>query len=151
MKKILEHGTTYGVHRFHFYKATLSEKSYLDSKIFEAASIEEHTKLGLSQSTIYAKIPSVTTYKYNPAKNFESDSQNFILDLNGKETFMEQKINFDLPIALSVGPERGFTREDINHFTNAGFKSIKISKTVLRVEHAIYSALAQLELIKNDF
>ena len=34
-KKILEHATTFGARRFHFYKAALSEKSYLDSKIFQ--------------------------------------------------------------------------------------------------------------------
>lgn len=149
MKKVLEHGTTFGVGHFHFYKAELSEKSYLDSKLFVNNEFNEFTKLGLSQSTIFDRMPKVKTYKYNPAKNFESISQKYILDLNGAETFLDTTIDFTQPIILSVGPERGFTPYDLEHFTNAGFKSIKISSTVLRVENAIFAAIAQLEMLRN--
>lgn len=147
-KKILEHGTTFGAASFHFYKATLSEKSYLDSKVFESTESDELIKLGLAQSATYDQLPKVSTYKYNPAEGFAHYEQKFILDLNGTETFLDQKIDFSKPIVVSVGPERGFAKEDLLHFTNAGFKSIKISKTILRVEHAIYSAVSQLEMLK---
>jgi RsmE family RNA methyltransferase len=150
MKKILEHATTFGANSFHFYQAALSEKSYLTSKIYESDSMSEITKLGLAQSTIYANTPDLKLYPYNPAKHFESYQQKFILDLNGKHTFLNEQIDFSKPIALSVGPERGFIQEDLDYFKTAGFKSIKISSTVLRVEHAIYSAISQLEMLKGD-
>lgn len=149
MKKILEHGSTYGVGNFHFYRAALSEKSYLDSKIFEKNSIEEHIHLGLSQSALYFREPKVFQYKYNPAKNFENISQKFILDLEGNKSFSDYNIDFDKPIVISIGPERGFITEDINRFREAGFQSVKVSESILRVEHAAYSAMAQLELLKK--
>ncbi len=150
MKKILEHATTYGANSFHFYQAALSEKSYLTSKIYEPDSMKELTTLGLAQSTIYAKNPELKLYPYNPATHFEAYQQKYILDLNGTHSFLDEKIDFSLPIALSIGPERGFIQEDLDYFKKAGFKSIKISSTVLRVEHAIYSAISQLEMLKGD-
>jgi len=150
MKKILEHATTFGANSFHFYQAALSEKSYLTSKIYEADSMNELTTLGLAQATIYAKKPELKLYAYNPATHFESFQQKYILDLNGTNSFLDEKIDFTQPIVLSVGPERGFIPEDLEYFKKAGFKSIKISSTVLRVEHAIYSAISQLEMLKGD-
>lgn len=150
MKKIIEHGTTFGANSFHFYQAALSEKSYLTSKIYDEQSMKELTMLGLAQSTIYSQAPELKLYPYNPAKNFESFDQKYILDLNGTHSFLEEKIDFSKPIVLSIGPERGFIKEDIEAFKNAGFKSIKISSTVLRVEHAVYSAISQLEMLKGD-
>lgn len=149
MKKILEHGATYGIGNFYFYRAALSEKSYLDSKIFEKESVEELLRLGLSQSALYFKEPIVHQHKYNPAKKFETIEQKFILDLEGDKSFADYKIDFNKPIVISIGPERGFITEDLVRFKEAGFKSVKVSESVLRVEHATYSALAQLEILKK--
>jgi RsmE family RNA methyltransferase len=150
-KKIIEHATTFGANSFNFYKATLSEKSYLDSKIFEMDSVNELINLGLSQSAIYSKVPDFNLYKYNPADKFQHYEEKYILDINGKHSFLDEKIDFSKPIAISVGPERGFASEDLANFTNAGFKSIKISKTILRVEHAVYATIAQLEMLRRNF
>ncbi|MBC7712766.1 MAG: RNA methyltransferase [Rhizobacter sp.] len=150
-KKVLEHSTTFGAKNIHFFKATLSEKSYLDSKVFEDC--EEYLLAGLSQSAIYGEIPSVKVDKYNPADSYKDHPQKFILDLNGKENFLQMSsgINFDTPVTLAIGPERGFISEDIERFHQAGFKSVKISSSILRVEHAIYSAVSQLELIRGRY
>jgi 16S rRNA (uracil1498-N3)-methyltransferase len=151
MKKILEHASTFGVSNFHFYKAELSEKSYLDSKIYETESINELLDLGLSQSALYATRPNVQLHKYNPASLFEQNNQKFILDLSGDKTFLDYEIDFKSPIMLSIGPERGFIKSDIELFHQAGFKSVKISSSILRVEHAVYSAISQLELLRKQF
>jgi len=152
-KKILEHGTTFGAHKIHFFNATLSEKSYMDSKVFESHESEAYLKLGLSQSATYYKLPAVKVDKFNPAKNYEGEKQKFILDLKESKSFLDyqEDIDFALPISLAIGPERGFVQEDLIKFHDAGFKSVKISSSVLRVEHAIYSSLSQLELIRGRF
>ncbi len=152
-KKILEHGTTFGAHKIHFFKATLSEKSYLDSKVFESLEREEYLKLGLSQSATYYKRPVVKVDKFNPAASYEGEKQKFILDLKESKSFLDYKdeIDFALPVTLAVGPERGFVQDDLIRFHEAGFKSVKISSSVLRVEHAIYSSVSQLELLRGRF
>ncbi len=152
-KKVLEHATTFGAKKIHFFKAALSEKSYLDSKVFESHEAEEYLLAGLSQSAIYGSIPELKTDKYNPADSYSETPQKFILDLNATENFLDLRssINFDTPVTLAIGPERGFISEDIARFHAAGFKSVKISSSILRVEHAIYSAVSQLELIRGRY
>lgn len=152
-KKILEHATTFGAKNIHFFKASLSEKSYLDSKVFEDSEMQEHLVAGLSQSAIYGELPLVKVDKYNPADSYKVLPQKFILDLNGKENFLQTALNidFNIPVTLAVGPERGFISEDIERFHQAGFKSVRISSSILRVEHAIYSAVSQLELIRGRY
>ena len=152
-KKILEHATTFGAQKIHFFKAALSEKSYLDAKVFEQKEMIEHLVAGLSQSALYSSLPTVKVDKYNPADSYKDIPQKFILDLNAKENFLDHRssINFDTTVTLAIGPERGFISEDIERFHQAGFKSIKISSSVLRVEHAIYSAVSQLELIRGRY
>jgi 16S rRNA (uracil1498-N3)-methyltransferase len=152
-KKVLEHATTFGAKKIHFFKAALSEKSYLDSKVFEESESLEYLLAGLSQSALYSAIPEVKVDKFNPADNYKEIPQKFILDLNAKENFLElsESINFDTPVTLAIGPERGFISEDIARFHEAGFVSVKISSSILRVEHAIYSAVSQLELIRGRY
>lgn len=150
-KKILEHGTTFGARRFHFFKAALSEKSYLDSKLFEAKAYEEFLLTGLSQAAIYADLPQFKLDIYNPAEQYKDRTQKFILDLKTDKSFLDVELDFSQPITLAVGPERGFIPDDLERFHHAGFTSIKISASILRVEHAVYSAVSQLELLRARF
>ncbi len=150
-KKILEHATTFGARRIHFFKAALSEKSYLDSKIFEDRACDEFLINGLSQATIYTALPEFKLDKYNPAENYKDAPQKFILDLKADKSFLDVEIDWSKPLTLAIGPERGWTNEDIERFHQAGFTSIKISSSVLRVEHAVYSAISQLELLRRHY
>lgn len=151
-KKIMEHGTTFGANSIHFFQADLSEKSYLASKVFKE--YEDFLKAGLSQSSIYGELPPVFLHHKNPASQYGELSQKFILDLSAKENFgtfvQNSPIDFSLPITLAIGPERGFSPKEIAAFHGAGFIGIKISASILRVEHAIYSAISQLELLKGN-
>lgn len=150
-KKILEHATTFGTRSFHFFKAALSEKSYLDSKIFEDKAYEEFLLAGLSQSALYSDLPKFKLDKYNPADSYASAPQKFILDIKTDKSFLDVNIDFSLPITLAIGPERGWIAEDLERFHAAGFTSVKISSSILRVEHAVYSAVSQLELLRKRY
>lgn len=150
-KKILEHATTFGAKKIHFFKATLSEKSYLDSKIFEDKAYEEFLLAGLSQSAIYTNLPEFKLDKYNPADQYQTAQQKFILDIKTDKSFLDVKLDLTKPVTLAIGPERGWIQEDIERFHAAGFTSVKVSSSVLRVEHAVYSAISQLELLRRKY
>ena len=107
-KKILEHGTTFGARRFHFFKAALSDKSYLDSKIFIDRAYEEFLVAGLSQAATYTHLPEFKLDKYNIAHQYKDTPQKYILDLDTDRTFLDLPIDFTRPITLAIGPERGF-------------------------------------------
>lgn len=155
-RKILEHGTTYGVRSFHFFTAELSEKSYLSSKIFSTDEGTELLKLGLAQSARYYRVPKVVTTLYNPAQSYADYDYKFVLDFEDAKKFNQLtlpdlSVNPAVKIALAIGPERGFRSGDIERFLSAGFQKVTISEAVLRVEHALYSSLAQLELLTNKY
>jgi len=138
-QKILEHGTCMGVSNFNFFTAVLSEKSYLDSKLF--LSPEKYLKYGLSQSGLYHKMPEVSL-----SKKF-SGEQKFILHPGNNKTFQDYSLDPTKKITLAIGPERGFTRTEVDEFKNLGFLEVSIGVPILRVEIATFAALGQLHLL----
>lgn len=150
IKKILEHGSTLGVGSFHFFKAELSEKSYMTSKVLTPEESNELCDLGLAQSGCYFQTPKVEVIPYLPNDRFANldKTQKFILDLETDKTFEDYPIDFSQPIHLAIGPERGWVKKEIEHFHQAGFQSVAISPTILRVEYAMAVSLGQLDMLK---
>ncbi|TDJ03674.1 MAG: RsmE family RNA methyltransferase [Deltaproteobacteria bacterium] len=148
IKKILEHATTLGVGSFDFFKADLSEKSYLDSKIFEQEKLEKYLCCGISQAAIYHQLPKVELHQkiLNDWKNRE---QKFILSPGSTRTFLDVQLDFSKRITLAIGPERGWTTTEVETFKQMGFIAIGISSAILRVETATFSSLGQLELLRT--
>ncbi len=159
MKKVLEHGTTFGVREFNIFNATLSEKSYLSSKIY-TDDVGDILTDGLAQSARYFNLPSIKLSKFNPAYLYQNYEYKFVLDFHNAKKFSKLPLpdfsslanTEDIPkIVLAIGPERGFIKDDLNYFTDNNFSPATISKSVLRVEHALFAALGQLELLTNRF
>lgn len=145
-KKILEHATTMGAKSFHFFSSDLSEKSYLDSKLFTEKKYLYHIKHGLSQSSTYSRWPELTLSRKTDGKIIEKNKQQFILSPFASQSFSTIDLDFSSPLTIAIGPERGWTKKEICHFKQKGFTEIKVSSSTLRVENATISALAQLEL-----
>jgi len=55
---------------------------------------------------------------------------------------IEQNVSAPTSIVLAVGPEGGFTEEEIQMFQNSGWKGLTIGQSILRVETAAISALS---------
>lgn len=152
-KKIFEHATTFGVRKIYFYKGELSEKSYFDAKIFQNEEWKKHAIAGLSQSTIYGLLPEVIILPKLELSQFKGNT--FVLDPSSNETFNSYKpliaenTHSLTPLTLALGPERGMANQELEKFHSANFKGIKISASILRVEHAIYASVAQLELLRG--
>ena len=150
MKKIMEHGTTMGITHFEIIRADLSEKSFLDSKIMQPEESSKFLKLGLAQARGRYQMPTVAVSPrtYRPsALPKENEEQRFFLDLRATRTFLQQSLNFEKPITLAIGPERGWSENERKAFLEAGFQPVLLSRVPLRVEHAVFSSLAQLELL----
>lgn len=159
MKKVLEHGTTYGIRSFDFFVASLSEKSYLTSKIFTAEK-DQQLHDGLSQSARYYQLPDVKIQNNNPAANYREYDYKFVLDFEDAKSFRDislpdlsllKKGDKAPKIVLAIGPERGFREVDLAPFIANGFQKVTISCAVLRVEHALYSCLSLLEMLTKKY
>jgi 16S rRNA (uracil1498-N3)-methyltransferase len=68
--------------------------------------------------------------------NENERSENFrdALDWSGREV--------PAPIAVAVGPEGGWTGEELSQFSAAGWRSVTLGSTILRAETAAIAALA---------
>jgi RsmE family RNA methyltransferase len=147
MKKLLEHATTFGANSFHILKAQLSEKSYATSKLYENNKYEEFLIDGLSQSKTYFKLPKVNISNYLNLSSLDSFENKFFLTFNSDHTFLDYKSQLSNPL-IAIGPERGWTKKEEEKLLEAGFIGIGISDTCLRVEHASFAAIAQIEMLR---
>lgn len=147
IKKVLEHASTFGIKSISLFKAQLSEKSYLQSKIYENEKYLDFIIDGLAQSKTYYQIPDFHLSKYLNFNQFKNFDNKYFLSLNSSDTFLSKEVEkLENPL-IAIGPERGWTKAEEQKLIENGFHPIGISRSTLRVEHAVFASLAQLEMI----
>lgn len=146
-KKIIEHACAMGLKKLTFFQTSLSEKSYLSSKIFEPASLEHLALLGLSQGARYCHRPIMTTNFNSSFPAFE-EGQHFFLSLQTEKNLHDYQVDFSHPLTLVIGPERGWSQQEEERARKLGHLPIKISPSILRVENALIHTLGVLEFLK---
>ncbi|POB12920.1 RsmE family RNA methyltransferase [Halobacteriovorax sp. DA5] len=146
MKKVFEHCSAMGASHFHIFKAILSDKSYLTSKVYER--FQELSELGVSQSAVFYKAPTLKkTYQYEDIE--AKGVQRFILSPYATTKLKDVKIDIERPLQLAIGPERGWTNQEINEFKNLGFEEISIGPSIMRVENASIAILGHLNQLMD--
>ena len=148
IKKVIEHGTSMGVREFIFFKADLSEKSYLTSKVFEKESLHQLTKLGLAQGAVFADRPNISIVSNLNEAIELAHGKRFILSLEAKNTFMDYNLAPKDQISLAIGPERGWTTQEEELLESQSFQKVFLGPSVLRVEIATFAALGQLAMMR---
>lgn len=148
MKKIIEHGTTLGVKHFHFFTASLSQKSYLQSKVLEKPKLLELATLGIAQSGRLWQLPSFEfSDSLDDALKKNSNAQKYLLSLRGTETLLNKKPDRNKAMAFFIGPERGWTQNEENYLIENKAEPVLLSQHTLRVETAAFALLSQIELL----
>jgi 16S rRNA (uracil1498-N3)-methyltransferase len=155
MKKILFLAGAIGISKIYMFPLVKTEKSYIQSSLWRDEKWLEELYLGMEQGKNiflpkvfhYEKLHSITSY---------FDKENFYY-LDPQGIWMNEGIQFPITnqiIQFILGPEGGMTDKDMDFFKKNGAKPIKLSKNILRTEHALTFMLAQLEIlqeIKNEF
>lgn len=72
-----------------------------------------------------------------------------ILDLDAKRSLAAQTASAP-PRAIAVGPEGGFTADEVQRATSRGAVAVHLGRRVLRAETAAIAALATLDAIAGD-
>jgi len=130
VKRLLKDLTTLKVKHIGFFNSELSEKSYLDSKLWDK--YEDYLIEGASQGSI-SFIPSVKLY--NSIKDITKSIENYaVFDMNAdlKVEKLNKKIN-----NIFIGCERGWSKNEFNFFLKDK-KAIllNLSNDIMRVENA---------------
>ncbi len=64
------------------------------------------------------------------------------LRISGQASSAPASVGAPLEVALAVGPEGGWTEEEVNASRDAGFEEVSLGKNILRTETAVIAALA---------
>ncbi len=142
MDFIVEKGTEIGVSSFIFY---YSEKSYLKIKV-DSSSVRRISRLkkivgAAAKQSKRSVIPSVMQFKtFAETLGIKGEFDlSLIAILNKSSRTMEQAVqkSHDLKkLLLLVGPESGFTDDEISSAIDAGFSPVKLGPRRLRAETA---------------
>jgi 16S rRNA (uracil1498-N3)-methyltransferase len=150
-KKILQLASTCGVRSVNFFLSDKSEKSYLQSPVWQEESVNQEILLGLEQGKRVTP-PDIKIFRYLN-KLLETDFDNYpklVLDPEGLHlSVYETEIARSNGAILAFGPESGFSDSEMKSFLNFGFTKISLSKTILRTEYAMAFALSQLDFITS--
>lgn len=140
-QKIIEFASSSGVNKVIFFKSENSHDSYLNSKLFRNENYLHYILKGLSQSKYYFQIPQVFVEQSAP----KLPANSIYLDHSSANRmfYPDNKL-----LNLFIGPEQGWTLNEIEKFKKNNIKGVKISESILRVEVACIYALAQLEFLK---
>ena len=145
LKKVLETASTFGVESIHFIRAERTERSYFSSKLLCDENWKKYVHLGLMQG-MRTVAPKVFFHENKKAWSlFETiTGVKLIAHPGAKQTLLNIKMSH--PIILAIGPEGGWTENEVEHFVKNGFQKISLGQTLHRVENAVCAALAQWEI-----
>ena len=129
---ILQKGTELGVSEFYLYPSSQSEKHTLSDKQKNRL---DQIIIGAMKQCGRLDIP---TLKWGFP---ELTVPLFFGDLRPEAPLLSEKVT--LPSALLIGPEKGFTHEELKKFDNQG-QGVQISPYILRTETAAIAGLSLL-------
>lgn len=156
LKKVLELSAMLGLGRLHVVMAERSEKSYAQSPVLGAEQIRRYFRKGLEQS-IATRPPAFVFYR-----NFKLLSRALQAEpLSSKLRFVAEpkagqqlfdlsddiRLNMQEIPLIAIGPEAGWSSEELRRFTELGFQSFSLGERILRVEFALCFVLGQLQFI----
>ncbi|HQO92714.1 MAG TPA: RsmE family RNA methyltransferase, partial [bacterium] len=122
------------------------DKGYWDNDIFTPSGLEECIVKGLEQSmdTVPPEISIVK--RFGPYSNDVITQYNqeytacFLTFPNAEDHLRNiEKKNKNV---IAIGPERGFTKYEVNQFIKAGFIPVKLGNRIIRTEAAVHTAVA---------
>ncbi len=132
LEYVVQKGTELGVTHFHFFKSKLScQKTPSKNQILRLHCII----ISALKQCGRLDMPTISWEFPNSNKNI------FFADLSQKKVMLN-KCSM-LPATLIVGPEKGFTSEEIQRFQKLGH-SVSLSPHILRAETAAISGIAIL-------
>jgi len=144
-RKILREAAAIGVGAIHFHLTSRGDPGYARSTLWTSGEYRRHLIAGTEQS-FTTRLPTVSHGKTIEEvltglgdirtrlalDNYESQGRLMDIPLPGP------------PVALAVGPERGWTGSERNTLKMAGFRLIDLGSRVLRSETAVVAGLTLL-------
>lgn len=146
-KKVLQAAVSFGISEVHFIQTELSERSYFSSNTYTEEGIHDEIAKSLEQccDTLPPLIECHTNFKWFVDKKLpqlvEGISHRIIAHTSEKTTEKIPLKDNGGERIYAVGPESGWSREEVTLFTNQGFYPLSLGARMMRVEHAVAALL----------
>lgn len=147
IKRILQTIACMGVRKLVFIQTGKVEKSFWQSPSVTDSAIREQLILGLEQAGA-TQLPVIE--KHTRLRPFVEDILPSMLQ--NTTALVAHPGNYpgcpqlgsDAPALVAIGPEGGFTENEVDWFHRAGFKPFQLGQRILKVETAVPVILARL-------
>ena len=140
-KKMLWEATAMGVQRIHFVRSDLGERSYAHSPLWKQGEYRRYLIDG-AQQAVSTQLPEITVAeKLEDMLMDEEAASKLALD-NAEASSPLSGAKVELPIAIAIGSERGWSDRERQVMLEAGYELVHLGPRVLRVETATVAALA---------
>lgn len=153
-RKVLQAAVMAGVRSLHFIATIRGEKSYVDATLFREESIQKETIKALEQvgQGLYPDIRVHRNFHYfakHHLPRFSSCESKFIA--TPKNAVLQDKggTGYGRCFVLAIGPEAGWSSEEVSIFESAGFSKIGLGDRIVRVEVAVSMLLGQVMMLNN--
>ncbi len=140
LSRILRDATAFGVQTFLITHTANSEKSYLQSNIWQNEQYKQsiYEGLALAQSV---SMPSVhRCFSLFEALAKVTSNCRIIAEASAKDKLSQ--LAYSLPFTLAVGSERGFTADELSLLQSYGFQPGHLGERIIRSETACFAALS---------
>lgn len=147
LQRSLQTLATMGIKRLHLIHTHKVEKSFWQTPLLKEENLCEQLILGLEQAKA-TQMPEVIMHK-----KWRDFAQNTLPSLEHSHKIIAHPGNYpkayslpatSLSNALAIGPEGGFSEQEVNDFIDAGFSPVQLGPRILRVETAVPVLLAKL-------
>lgn len=163
VKKVLAFAAVSGILRVHFIKTANVEKSYLQSRTLKQENIQRELILGAEQAfdSILPEVmihPSFNRFvsglnDYFPGVRTRilASTPGHFIDHGQVQSMAGLSLeNGDQPVVLAIGPERGWTGEEVRRFVECGFTGVGLGERIFRVEQAVSVLAGQTALLREQ-
>ncbi len=149
LRRLFKDLTTIGVDRILVVAAELTEKSYLDSKVWNEGALKAALLEGASQGGT-TTLPDVRPFpglshalEFLDAREAAPGSMVRLCLMRDADTSL-YSLTAESKICLLVGPERGWTAREARLLDEVGYKGVSVGRRILRTETAAVAATAYL-------
>lgn len=139
-KKTLHFIASSGIRYAYFFQGAKTEKSYWDSAAMEQKVIYKNLCEGMEQgcTTIMPEISFFHSFHELAGSGLLEYLTQKSLPLIAHPTNAEECPRaVASPVSLLIGPEGGFTEDEVEYFVKKGFKAVTFGRHILRVEFAL--------------
>lgn len=144
VKKVISAAVCLGVKSLCFVNCENTEKSYLHSKIWQEENLQKEIILGMAQSGD-SIAPKIKVYKSFQAC-LENYNEKYYIKFFADSRCSERKISVEpeQSLVFAIGPEKGWSLQEISLMENNKFSGISFGNRILRVEQAVIYMVAKL-------